>query len=515
MNINLSKEENIFALRFYSELLKSIDINSEAIVSDDIVLEEIKDFMDVEKTKDFKQGLTINKYDQHEDANKLKIKMKEEKNKKSDTSKLKLKKVYFIENPLFKLISINKINEFFETVDRSSWIVKVSSVFSLYKEVSHEIKFNMNLKERSWWLYYTLNIDYSKMQAFSYFLILAINILLMFSLKTSNYSEFDTYYYVVVGLGSLLITLNAIYFAIFMTSRYKFLIDYELKKAKAEKSLTNIKRIKIYFNKIFFNRDGLFLISNVILGIVGVSHPTLTFTFTILLLHFVSFSKTSLILLAAFKSGSIQMIYMLLFLIILVWMYSLIAFYFINRVYLFEVGGGIEENICNSVSQCFISFFNYGVRNGGGLADAIPKKEFSDTAGYVGRWLIDVFFFIVIILLFLNMINGIIINTFSQLREEQEIKNDDIQNNCFICNLDRTTLQKKKIYFDVHISKHHSITNYLMYLINIKLKPEKDLDPDETRVKNSLLINDVSFFPCEKTLNWDWTLIEKDSAEEN
>jgi hypothetical protein len=47
-----------------------------------------------------------------------------------------------------------------------------------------------------------------------------------------------------------------------------------------------------------------------------------------------------------------------------------------------------------------------------------------------------------------------------------------------------------------------------LYLISIKLKPEKDLDPDETRIAEALKLNDVSFFPSRKALDWDWTLVE-------
>ena len=180
------------------------------------------------------------------------------------------------------------------------------------------------------------------------------------------------------------------------------------------------------------------------------------------------------------------------------------------------MSNGLVGNICETPFNCFISFMSYGVKNGGLIGDPTPltrsKLSITNTmmqeGSSYGRFVVDFSFFVIIILLFLNMINGIIINTFSQLREEQEIKKFDVENNCFICNLDKNTFQKKKINFIHHVQKQHGIKDYLLFLINIKLKPEKDLDPDETRCIDALKINDVSFFPCEKALDWDWTVVE-------
>ena len=45
-------------------------------------------------------------------------------------------------------------------------------------------------------------------------------------------------------------------------------------------------------------------------------------------------------------------------------------------------------------------------------------------------------------LLFTNIVSGIMIDTFAELRDERQKIEDDKKNMCFICGLDRATLEK-------------------------------------------------------------------------
>lgn len=54
------------------------------------------------------------------------------------------------------------------------------------------------------------------------------------------------------------------------------------------------------------------------------------------------------------------------------------------------------------------------------------------------RYLYDISFFIIINMLFVQMIFGIIIDTFGDLRQENNELRDEIEKKCFICGLDRS-----------------------------------------------------------------------------
>lgn len=62
------------------------------------------------------------------------------------------------------------------------------------------------------------------------------------------------------------------------------------------------------------------------------------------------------------------------------------------------------------------------------------------------RVVFDLSFFLIIIIMFLNIIFGIIIDTFAELRENSSFINDDMLNTCFICNIDRQTVRIISIF---------------------------------------------------------------------
>lgn len=86
-----------------------------------------------------------------------------------------------------------------------------------------------------------------------------------------------------------------------------------------------------------------------------------------------------------------------------------------------------------------------GMRNGGGFADALKDKfkkgsdgEFTLADGTPNtmpilmalRWLLDMTFFFIIVLILMNVLFGIIIDSFGALREEKNFQKDDSTNVC-------------------------------------------------------------------------------------
>jgi hypothetical protein len=52
---------------------------------------------------------------------------------------------------------------------------------------------------------------------------------------------------------------------------------------------------------------------------------------------------------------------------------------------------------------------------------------------WAGKWVIEVSFFLLINIISLNIIFGIIIDTFADLRDQESERNKDMENSCFVC----------------------------------------------------------------------------------
>lgn len=74
---------------------------------------------------------------------------------------------------------------------------------------------------------------------------------------------------------------------------------------------------------------------------------------------------------------------------------------------------------------------------GGGIGEALGKIEFADKEAYYEVMVYDLTFFLSVTIIILNIILGIIIDTFAQLRDQKKFIEDNIRNKCFICDEDR------------------------------------------------------------------------------
>ena len=194
--------------------------------------------------------------------------------------------------------------------------------------------------------------------------------------------------------------------------------------------------------------------------------------------------------------------------IILIYIYSTFAFIFIKDTYYDDdLESGLlnrkGDSICQTMLHCFLSTLHYGMRGGGGVGDFLPDQtaEEFNISGYYFRQVFDFSFFVIIITILLNIIFGIIIDTFAQLREKSHQTQQDIKNTCFICSLDRYTLDRDtEEGFDYHTNTDHVIWNYCFFIIHLQIKDKTDFNGTESEIYSKLQREDVSWFPMHKSI---------------
>jgi inositol 1,4,5-triphosphate receptor type 3 len=70
----------------------------------------------------------------------------------------------------------------------------------------------------------------------------------------------------------------------------------------------------------------------------------------------------------------------------------------------------------------------------------------------------DFLFFVTMILIVLNLILGIIIDTFADLRKEKQENEEILRKTCFICGLSRTDFNSTAtVSFEEHIQQDHNL----------------------------------------------------------
>ncbi|KAJ0028980.1 hypothetical protein NQD34_003977 [Periophthalmus magnuspinnatus] len=152
------------------------------------------------------------------------------------------------------------------------------------------------------------------------------------------------------------------------------------------------------------------------------------------------------------------------------------------------------ERVCDTLLMCIITVLNQGLRNGGGVGDILrrPSKE---EPLFAARVVYDLLFFFVVIIIVLNLIFGVIIDTFSDLRSEKQRKEEILKTTCFICGLERDKFDNKTVSFEEHIKSEHNMWHYLYFLVLVRVKDPTEYTGPESYVAQMIAEKNLEWFP--------------------
>ncbi|XP_056455010.1 inositol 1,4,5-trisphosphate receptor type 2 [Gadus chalcogrammus] len=152
------------------------------------------------------------------------------------------------------------------------------------------------------------------------------------------------------------------------------------------------------------------------------------------------------------------------------------------------------ERVCDTLLMCIITVLNQGLRNGGGVGDILrrPSKE---EPLFAARVVYDLLFFFIVIIIVLNLIFGVIIDTFADLRSEKQRKEEILKTTCFICGLERDKFDNKTVSFEEHIKAEHNMWHYLYFLVLVRVKDPTEYTGPESYVAYMIKENNLDWFP--------------------
>lgn len=172
----------------------------------------------------------------------------------------------------------------------------------------------------------------------------------------------------------------------------------------------------------------------------------------------------------ALNAGKIW--YTLLLAFLCLYFYSVVAGLYLSGQYSLDGHGG-----CDNVVACFKLHLDYGLynvpdwENDGYISPSLPFPFLYGTllARVLGT-AYNVSYVILINLVLQSIISGLIIDTFSQLREENEAVLQDISDKCFVCSIDRDEFEQAGISFVEHTKEEHNMWHYVWFKIYLDSK---------------------------------------------
>jgi inositol 1,4,5-triphosphate receptor type 1 len=218
--------------------------------------------------------------------------------------------------------------------------------------------------------------------------------------------------------------------------------------------------------------------------------------------------------LAAVKLNRSQLGQTALLMIVLIYIYTTFIFWSFKNDFIDgstnSNGGGSYER-CQTIAQCLVTAYDEGLRQDVGLAEyLVGLKTYGDNARptYVIalRLLFDVGWWVAITLLLVNIVAGVIIDAFAELRDTDKRLQSMLDTKCLVCGCDASDLNTKGSGYRSHLKKEHNLWNYVWLRLALRTKVESGLS--KKMGKSSLYGKRSTEFTGQES--YVWSMIEDD-----
>ncbi|XP_039993328.1 ryanodine receptor 3-like [Xiphias gladius] len=242
---------------------------------------------------------------------------------------------------------------------------------------------------------------------------------------------------------------------------------------------------------VFTDNSFLYLVWYTTMSILG--HYN-NFFFAAHLLDIAMGFKTLRTILSSVTHNGKQLVLTVGLLAVVVYLYTVVAFNFFRKFYNKSEDDDEPDMKCDDMMTCYLFHMYVGVRAGGGIGD-----EIEDPAGdpyELYRILFDITFFFFVIVILLAIIQGLIIDAFGELRDQQEQVKEDMETKCFICGIGNDYFDTTPHGFETHTLQEHNLANYLFFLMYLINKDETEHTGQESYVWKMYQERCWDFFPA-------------------
>uniref|UniRef100_A0A8D0ZKS0 Ryanodine receptor 2 n=1 Tax=Sus scrofa TaxID=9823 RepID=A0A8D0ZKS0_PIG len=271
----------------------------------------------------------------------------------------------------------------------------------------------------------------------------------------------------------------------------------EKKKPKKDSSLSavlnsiDVKYQMWKLGVVFTDNSFLYLAWYMTMSVLG--HYN-NFFFAAHLLDIAMGFKTLRTILSSVTHNGKQLVLTVGLLAVVVYLYTVVAFNFFRKFYNKSEDGDTPDMKCDDMLTCYMFHMYVGVRAGGGIGDEIEDPAGDEYEIY--RIIFDITFFFFVIVILLAIIQGLIIDAFGELRDQQEQVKEDMETKCFICGIGNDYFDTVPHGFETHTLQEHNLANYLFFLMYLINKDETEHTGQESYVWKMYQERCWEFFPA-------------------
>jgi hypothetical protein len=275
-----------------------------------------------------------------------------------------------------------------------------------------------------------------------------------------------------------------------------------------------------------------FVVSTALAALAVGGYP---FCYSILTLLVVNTSKYMQTVLHALSPETRAMLAStMLLLVLVIYIFSSFAFFYLNG----DLYSGVDGSECDSLLDCALTLFHSELLSGGDMAGKYAESWEEDDANpngllfngwdraaavsgqFITVFVFEVAFYLIALIVLLNMVFGIIIDRFAELRDIKRENDRQKRNTCFVCGftkdfIDADGLKKEEHdAFEKHVRAEHDMWRYFSLQIYILTKKQTEFTGAESFLYTCLRNDDnVEWAPHLQALRFESANNEKEKEE--
>ena len=426
-------------------------------------------------------------------------------------------KVYFPLPYFAKCLTSDMIERFHSGVDRVSDKSKLEGLMLKAPELNEEMKHEYRLQTfiRTYWVMTLIARNLATWKDLAFVLTLVLNFLILASYSSYNtdrVSEASLFFFEsrnsgaglsTSGTQGLFITLGIIHGVIsaFIVVLYMMkvaplmlvrgwrTVGMEGKKGKLTRCFGYCEKTVLAGYRLFSEVDVIYYLAYQILSILGTFYNPLFFSFHLLDVLYRYPSLQNVI-----KSITLPrkpLLLSFLFLFIIIYFFGIVGY-----VYFYA---DFQPGQCETLFNCACQVFDKGFKSDGGIGGYL--EDWTPGEINVGRLFYDNASNILILIIMMNIVQGLTVDTFAVLRRTHERNKLDRENKCFVCGLEKETIERvTRRSFKLHTSSDHNEWKYVHFVGYLTDKEETEYTGIESYVMEKVSKKDVSWFPQQEAL---------------
>ncbi|XP_019860520.1 PREDICTED: inositol 1,4,5-trisphosphate receptor-like protein A [Amphimedon queenslandica] len=183
------------------------------------------------------------------------------------------------------------------------------------------------------------------------------------------------------------------------------------------------------------------------------------------------------------------------FILSLLLIYAVLSFAIMSSFF----NPGENNQFCTTLWQCYITVIREGLLDGfGAISVTYVGQNGANFNIYLWRAVFDLIFFVVISTISLEVITAILVDTFSELRQEKDAAEKDQKSVCFVCGIDNDDFERRGKGFAKHYHSDHNIYSYIYFILHIKSMSPHDHNAIEKYVNDKFGNDEIDFYPLHK-----------------